>query len=92
MTARNRVDRYAVVGNPVAHSLSPKIHSAFAEQTGEALSYAAIEIPTDAFANGTIRHHLHALSLYYLSCSSFFVCIVHLPAIPSGISYWGWAT
>ena len=46
------VDRYAVVGNPVAHSLSPRIHAEFARQTGQALSYQAIEIPTDAFAAG----------------------------------------
>ena len=46
------VDRYAVVGNPVAHSLSPLIHAEFARQTGQALSYQAIEIATDAFAAG----------------------------------------
>jgi len=45
-------DRYAVVGNPVAHSLSPRIHAEFARQTGQALSYEAIEIATDAFAAG----------------------------------------
>jgi shikimate dehydrogenase len=46
------VDRYAVVGNPVAHSLSPKIHSEFARQTGQRLSYEAIELPGDAFTAG----------------------------------------
>ena len=45
-------DRYAVVGNPVAHSLSPRIHAEFARQTGQWLSYEAIEIATDAFAAG----------------------------------------
>ena len=45
-------DRYAVVGNPVAHSLSPRIHGAFAGQYGEALSYEAIELPVDDFAGG----------------------------------------
>jgi shikimate dehydrogenase len=44
-----QVDRYAVVGNPVAHSLSPRIHASFATQTGQNLSYEAIEIPIDAF-------------------------------------------
>ena len=52
MARPNRVDHYAVVGNPVAHSLSPKIHSEFARQTGEAISYEAIELATDAFARG----------------------------------------
>jgi shikimate dehydrogenase len=37
-------DRYAVIGHPVAHSRSPWIHAQFARQTGEHISYAALEI------------------------------------------------
>ncbi len=71
---------FAIFGHPVAHSLSPRIHAAFAQQTGIAMEYVAIDAAPTAFAqmlqkfaddgaagaNITVPHKTAALAL----CSS----------------------
>jgi shikimate dehydrogenase len=48
-------DKYAVLGNPIAHSKSPMIHALFAKQTNQAMHYEAILVPLDAFAETVNR-------------------------------------
>ena len=43
-------DSYAVIGNPVAHSKSPRIHAAFAVQTSQDIVYKTIFCEPTAFA------------------------------------------
>jgi shikimate dehydrogenase len=45
----SKLDRYAVVGNPIAHSRSPEIHAMFAHETRQAISYERLEGPLDGF-------------------------------------------
>ncbi|MDH5534412.1 MAG: shikimate dehydrogenase [Betaproteobacteria bacterium] len=44
-------DQYAVIGNPVAHSQSPRIQAEFARQTGHDLIYDALLAPLDGFGD-----------------------------------------
>lgn len=54
MDLNAELDQYAVVGNPIHHSKSPKIHGEFAALTGEKLEYTAIQAPIDDFS-GTVQ-------------------------------------
>jgi shikimate dehydrogenase len=44
------MDRYVVIGNPVAHSRSPDIHARFARETGEAMAYGRMLVEPGQFA------------------------------------------
>ena len=50
MRAAIQGDRYQVIGHPIRHSLSPKIHQTFAEQTQEAVTYTRADVDPKAFA------------------------------------------
>ncbi len=70
-------DRYAVIGHPIAHSKSPIIHQLFAGQTGQSISYEAMDVSPEEFddaiktffANGghglnvTVPHKARAMEL-----------------------------
>lgn len=47
-------DRYAVIGNPIAHSKSPDIHARFAAATAQNLQYERLLAPLDGFV-ATVR-------------------------------------
>ena len=48
-------DRYAVIGNPVEHSLSPVIHAEFARATGQDIAYGRTLAPLDGFRAAALK-------------------------------------
>jgi len=42
-------DKYAVVGNPIAHSKSPEIHGLFARHTHQSITYERLQAPLNGF-------------------------------------------
>ena len=44
------MNRFAVFGNPINHSLSPMIHNEFSKELGIELSYEKILSPIEGFA------------------------------------------
>ncbi len=51
--------KYAVVGDPIGHSLSPKMHQAWLDSEGIDAKYVAIRVPIDEF--GDAMDHLRSL-------------------------------
>lgn len=45
--AEKKPERYAVIGHPVAHSLSPRIHQAFALQSNQSILFDRIDVDPD---------------------------------------------
>jgi shikimate dehydrogenase len=53
---------FAVIGNPIHHSLSPQIHRAFAKEAGLHIDYEAVLSPLDEFKKTTHKLILQKLS------------------------------
>ncbi|ATF10094.1 shikimate dehydrogenase [Candidatus Enterovibrio altilux] len=43
------MDKYVIIGNPISQSKSPLIHTLFAHQTGQAMTYEVLQAPVENF-------------------------------------------
>jgi shikimate dehydrogenase len=73
------VDRYAVFGQPINHSKSPRIHQLFAEQTGQNLHYTAQEVSAESF--------IPTVEAFFAQGGKGLNCTVPLKELA-----WAWAT
>ena len=48
--------KFAVIGSPIEHSLSPKIHSLFAESLGIKISYEALKVEEVEFTTRAVSY------------------------------------
>ena len=84
-------NRYAVFGNPIAHSRSPLIHNKFASDTGQVIEYGARLIDVEKFSDSVDEFFLnggHGLNItvpFKLEASSS-----HCPFDSSGGSARSW--
>lgn len=60
-------DHYAVFGDPIKHSKSPRIHSLFAQQTQQDLDYVAQQVPAEIFV--TVANDFFANGGKGLNCT-----------------------
>lgn len=58
---------FAVIGDPVAHSLSPRMHSAALQAMGLALKYVAVRVPSGEVAQAL--EHLAGLGYMGVNCT-----------------------